>query len=70
MWGGDPKFYTEREEYIFDYRLHNGSDAIARGNRSYCPDAARYDRYGVDRFTNDGIDIGAYTWVKEPEETN
>lgn len=70
VWAGDPKFYTEREEYIFDYRLHNGSDAIARGNRSYCPDAARYDRYGVDRFTNDGIDIGAYTWVKEPEETN
>ena len=68
VWAGDPKFYTEREEYIFDYRLHNGSDAIARGNRSYCPDAARYDIYGVDRFARDGIDIGAYAWAPEPEE--
>lgn len=67
VWGGDPKFYTEREEYIFDYRLHNESDAIARGNRSYCPESARYDRYGMDRFANDGIDIGAYVWVYEPE---
>lgn len=67
VWDGDPKFYTEREKYIFDYRLHNGSDAIARGNRTYCPDAARYDRYGVDRFARDGIDIGAYAWVPEPE---
>ena len=68
VWEGDPKFYTEREEYIFDYRLHNESDAIAKGNRSLCPESARYDRYGADRFAGEGIDIGAYVWVPEPEE--
>ena len=66
MWDADPKFYTEREKYIFDYRLRDGSDAIARGDRSYCPDAARYDRYGVDRFASEGHDIGAYVWVPAP----
>jgi len=68
VWDADPKFYTEREKYIFDYRLHDGSDAIARGNRSLCPQSARYDRYGVDRFANEGIDIGAYAWVPEPPQ--
>lgn len=66
VWGGDPKFYTERELYIFDYRLHNESDAIARGDVSMCPAIARYDRYGEDRFAREGIDIGAYVWVPEP----
>lgn len=66
VWLADPKFYTEREDYIFDYRLHDGSDAIARGDRSMCPATARYDRYGVDRFAREGHDIGAYVWVPEP----
>jgi len=63
VWSADPKFYTEREKYIFDYRLRDGSDAIARGDKSLCPSSARYDRYGVDRFASDGHDIGAYVWV-------
>lgn len=67
VWLGDPKFYVVRDDYIFDYRLKNESDAIARGNRSYCPANARYDRYGVDRWSRDGIDIGAYAWVPAPE---
>ena len=68
VWEGDPKFYTVREDYIFDYRLRNESDAIARGNRSYCPEKARYDRYGNDRFAGTGIDLGAYVWVEAPED--
>ena len=67
VWLGDPKFYVVRDDYIFDYRLKNESDAIARGNRSYCPANARYDRYGIDRWSRDGIDIGAYAWVPAPE---
>lgn len=66
VWKADPKFYTEREKYIFDYRLRDGSDAIARGDRSFCPVEARYDRYGVDRFASEGHDIGAYVWVPAP----
>ena len=68
VWEGDPKFYTVREDYIFDYRLHNGSDAIGRGDRSLCPESARYDRYGNDRYSSDAIDLGAYVWIPEPEE--
>ena len=67
VWDADPKFYTEREKYIFDYRLRDGSDAIARGDRSLCPNSARYDRYGVDRFASEGHDIGAYVWVMSGE---
>lgn len=67
VWSADPKFYTVREDYIFDYRLHNESDAIGRGDRSLCPDAARYDFYGNDRFANQGIDLGAYVWIPELE---
>ena len=69
VWNADPKFYTEREKYIFDYRLRDESDAIARGNRALCPASARYDRYGVDRFAREGIDIGAYTWVPAPPQS-
>lgn len=67
-WGGDPKFYTDRENYIFDYRLKNKSDAIAIGSRDLCPSSASVDRYGVNRLTRDGIDLGAYTWVEATEK--
>ena len=67
IWGGDPKFLTVRDDYIFDYRLGNESDAIGKGNPDLCPAEARYDRYGVDRFSGEGIDIGAYAWVPSDE---
>ncbi len=68
VWGGDPLFYTVREEYIFDYRLKPESDAIGSGDASLLPEGAETDRYGVNRFINGGIDIGAYTWVN-PDNT-
>lgn len=67
VWEADPKFKVVRDDYIFDYRLKNESDAIARGNRSLCPQSARYDRYGNDRFAREGIDIGAYVWIPETD---
>lgn len=64
VWAGDPKYYVNRDKYIFDYRLRNESDAIARGDRSLCPESARYDRYGNDRFASgSATDLGAYVWV-------
>ena len=69
-WGGDPKFFTIREEYIFDYRLHDTSDAIALGNPEVCSERMRYDLYGNDRLASQGIDAGAYVWIKEPETNN
>ena len=67
VWAGDPKFYTVREDYIFDYRLHNESDAIGCGDPSLCPESARYDRYGQDRFARTDLDLGAYVWTPDPE---
>ena len=67
VWGADPKFYLERDKYIFDYRLKPESDAIGKGNRALTPDKARYDRYGNDRFAaGDYIDLGAYVFVAPP----
>ena len=66
VWEGDPKFYTEREKYIFDYRVKDGSDAIARGDRALTPDAARYDRDGNDRFAEGSPTIGAYVYIPQP----
>lgn len=69
VWGGDPKFYTVREKYVFDYRLKNESEAVGAGNSSLCPQSARLDRYGVSRINADGgIDIGAYAWVEGKED--
>ena len=57
------------DEYIFDYRLKNESDAIGKGNPAYCRGEIATDRYGVARLHPDGsIDIGAYTWVEAVEE--
>ena len=69
VWEGNPKFFTIREEYIFDYRLHNESGAIGKGDPALCPAEIAADRYGTVRLHPDGtIDIGAYTWVEETEE--
>lgn len=67
IWGGDPKFYTVRDEYYFDYRLQNESDAIARGELSLMPERCATDRYGVVRNNGNGVDLGAYTWVQAAE---
>ena len=69
VWEADPKYYVNREKYIFDYRLMNESPAIARGDISLCPESARYDRYGNDRFTNGtATDLGAYVWIENKEQ--
>lgn len=68
VWEGDPKFLTVRDDYIFDYRLGNESDAIGKGNPSLCSAEARYDRYGNDRLASGAIDLGAYVWTFIPEE--
>ena len=68
VWEGDPQFLTLRDDYIFDYRLGNESDAIGKGNPDLCPAEARYDRYGNDRSARGAIDLGAYVWVPVPED--
>ena len=68
VWEGDPHFLTVREDYLFDYRLGNESDAIGKGNPALCPVEARYDRYGNDRLANGTVDLGAYVWIPQTDE--
>ena len=68
VWEGEPQFLTVRDDYLFDYRLDNESDAIGKGNPELCPDEARYDRYGNDRWAKGALDLGAYVWVYVPDE--
>ena len=68
VWEGDPKFLTVREDYLFDYRLGNESDAIGKGNPNLCPREARYDRYGNDRLATGSVDLGAYVWKYIPDK--
>lgn len=68
VWKGEPKFLTVRDDYYFDYRLGNESDAIGKGNPMLCPDEARFDRYGNDRLIRGAVDIGAYVWTEISED--
>ena len=68
VWEGDPHFLTVRDDHFFDYRLGNESDAIGKGNTALCPEEARYDRYGQDRLARGSVDLGAYVWVRVPED--
>ncbi len=67
-WDADAKFYMDRENYIFDYRLKNESDAIALGSADLCPQSALVDRYGNYRLRDGAVDMGAYTWIYAEEE--
>ncbi len=68
LWGKDPCFYTVREDYYFDYRLRNESEAIGVGSAERVPHAARTDYYGNERLQERGVDIGAYVWIEQKEE--
>lgn len=68
VWEADPCFLVQRDDYIFDYRLGNESDAIGKGNPALCPAEGRYDRYGRDRLARGAIDLGAYVWEPIPED--
>ncbi len=62
VWGSDPLYYTVREEYIFDYRLREGSPAIGAGNGALTAPAAAVDRYGLPRGATP--EIGAYVYTE------
>lgn len=68
VWDADPMFFTVREDYYFDYRLHNDSPAIGMGNISYVPAESQYDFYGNYRIASGNPDLGAFVWIYTPEE--
>lgn len=63
IWDSDPLFYTEREKYVFDYRLRPESPAIGAAYPALSEGAPATDYYGVPR----GADIGAYVFVMPKE---
>ncbi len=66
IWGEDPLFYTERLEYIFDYRLRPESPAIGAADPSLSRPEAATDIYGLARGA--APDLGAYVFTLPAEE--
>lgn len=60
VWDSDPLYYTERSEYIFDYRLRPDSPAIGAGEAT----DAGSDWYGLARTT----DLGAYVYTAPTQD--
>lgn len=61
LWDADPLYYTVREDYIFDYRLKEGSPAIGAGDKTLSRHpASSYDAYGKAR--GETPDLGAYVF--------
>lgn len=61
IWGEDPLYYTVREEYIFDYRLHQESPAVGAADQSLTHFDLVTDYYGTPRTAT----IGAYEPLPE-----
>lgn len=60
IWYSDPLYYTDRSEYIFDYRLRPKSPAIGVGEIT----DAGPDWYGLPRTT----DLGAYVYTEPVQD--
>lgn len=60
LWDEDPLYYTERENYIFDYRLRPDSPAAAAANAELTLPVTALDFYGTPRTAPS---LGAYEFV-------
>lgn len=67
LWNEDPRFYTVRSEYYFNYRLQPDSPAIGRGNPSYVNSMCLFDMDGVDRLADGNPALGAYAFIPVEE---
>lgn len=63
LWAADPLFYTERQKYIFDYRLRPDSPAIGAAFPTLTDRPLTTDYYGITRAS----DLGAYAYVEVRE---
>lgn len=63
VWGQDPLFRTVREDYYFDYRLQEGSPAIAAADATLVAPQSATDRLGNQRGQEP--DLGAYVYTVE-----
>ena len=68
IWNEDPLFYTERNDYYFNYHLKPESPAIGRGNSSFVTPQCLYDMDGLDRLSHGTPDLGAYVYTAPPAD--
>lgn len=54
LWDTDPGYLTVREDYFFDYRLHDDSPALTAADPALTLPEATVDRYGIPRLTASG----------------
>lgn len=66
LWDTDPLYGTIREEYLFDYRLREGSPLIGAADPSLTLPEAATDSYGANRLPQPSI--GAYQMMFPEEE--
>lgn len=65
LWEKDPLYFTDRQAYIFDYRLHSDSPAFGAGNPELTLPVTATDRLGTPRDPSAPA-IGAYE--RQPSE--
>jgi len=64
LWDKDPLYFTDREAYLFDYRLQDDSPAFGAGNPSLTLPATASDAFGTPRDLTAPA-LGAYE--RQPE---
>ncbi len=65
LWDTDPEYRTVRDDYYFDYRLHDGSPAVGAADPALTLPRAAADAYGLPR--GPAPDLGAYVYTPEDE---
>ncbi len=68
IWGGDPLFYTVREDYYFNYRVKADSPAIGAGDPAFVNELTQFDMDGVNRLADGNPTLGAYQYVPQPDD--
>ncbi len=66
LWASDPLYNTVRNDYLFDYRLMDGSPALGAAKPELIPADAAVDFYGTPRGTTPNL--GAYQAQKPAAE--
>ncbi len=60
VWDEDPMFETQRDKYIFDYRLKEDSPVLHSGNPDFVTPLCLFDMNGINRLESGAPALGAY----------
>ncbi len=60
LWDENPEFMTQRDKYIFNYRLKEDSPAIGAGNPVFVTSECLFDMDGIYRLEWGNPSLGAY----------